>query len=550
MPPTEPSQTKATILVLPTSLLRREICARLRFVCIFLSASLLTSCATTPYYYKTQSLDAKLSCFDNGSVPSYELAPAHDQDGYSTAISRANEIFATSHFAIASQLFEDCGTPKQGASPGGSTGSDVIRGHIAAFTEPFALSASPSAAGAAPVAGQPAASSSPSAAATPGAAASTPPAPAGGASAANSGGDTYANFDAQLSQQVTLIISSYLYTVEPADRLSQVFTLVLPLDERVKFQSVPGSRVVNLLSVGSTTAQNQLQLTLGTPSTSPVNAQVQPTFSRQLQEAIAKQYTTQNVEIFALRNILFISQNAGPGSADISGNTMTSMTMQFPPELCSTVDVWAPKSAPPPPPQPIHHRHPRPGGPPATQPSKPDLDAFEAKPACYIGSVYGLVASVAVARTVNEDCELQTVGDALSRLSSDLRFTYPSRCGANTIPEDDDAAQLKPFKNAQVIELWRNPNRLYGIALPPGGQTNRSVVVVDDAKFHGPLLFGSAGDALGFMAWLQGQLRDSRAQNRLMNGSLKWAKNKGVTLGLSNPVIAGSWGLSLYSYSE
>ena len=546
MPSTAASEAGAAILALRTSASRGAIWAMLHLLFILSSAFLLTSCATTPYYYKTQSLGPKLSCFDDSSVPSYELDPTRDQGGYSSAVLKVNQIFATSHLAIVSQLFEDCGAAKQPAGPAESDESDVIRGHVSAFTEPFALSASPAAGGAAPAA-QPTASSSPAAAATPGAAASTPAAPSGGSSTASTGGDPYANFDAQLSQQVTLIISSYLYTVEPADRLSQVFTLILPLHEGVKFQSVPGSRIVNLLSVGSMTTQNQLQLTLSTPSTAPVNAQAQPTFSRQLQEAIAKQYTTQNVEIFALRNILFISQNAGPGAADISGNSMTSVTMQFPPDLCSTVDVWSPKSAPPAPAQPKHHHHHQP----APQVPKLDPDAFEAKPSCYIGSVYGLVASVAVARAVDKDCGPRTLGEVLSRIPSYLWLTRPTLCGADTIPEDDDVVELKPFKSAQVIELWRNPNRLYGVALKPSGDEKSSnFVTVDDTKFRGPLLFGSASDALGFMTWLQGRLRDSASQNKLMNGNLGWAKNMGVTLGLSNAAVANPGDLSLYVYSE
>ena len=52
------------------------------------------------------------------------------------------------------------------------------------------------------------------------------------------------------------------------------------------------------------------------------------------------------------------------------------------------------------------------------------------------------------------------------------------------------------------------------------------------------------------MTWLQGQLRDSVAQNKLMNGNLGWAQNKGITLGLSNAAVANPGNLALYVYSE
>lgn len=513
----------------------------------FLISLIAGSCTTTPRYYKEQYAPSKIACFHTSDVPKYELVQVDwkpDSPELTTLVDRLDKNFTSPDTGIVPDLFDCTRGPANDSKSVGT--SQHIRGHVAAFTEPFiSTAAGPSGVGSSST--QPAATASPTT--TPALTAPTPtasPSPGGGPA---STGDPYANFDTQLSQQVTLIISAYLYTIEPADRLSHVFTLIEPLSEGVTFQSVPGTRTVNLLSVGSVTTQNQLQFTLSTPSTAPVNAQAQPAFSRQLQEAIAKQYTTQNVEIYPLRNILFVSQNAGPGSADITGNTITSVTMQFPPDLCSAVDVWRKLDtrASSTPQVSRHHQH-RPA--PAHTPSlKIDKNAFEAIPSCYIRSVYGLVASVAVARTVDAECVPHSFGEILSRVPSYLRLTRKHLCGADTIPEDDDVAKLVAFKNADIIELWRNPNRLYGVALKPvGGDYGSNVVVVNDANFQGPLLFGSATDALSFIGWLRGQLRESTAQHRFLKRQLAWANNQ-AELGSSEDWYATPEGLSLCVYS-
>ncbi len=124
-------------------------------------------------------------------------------------------------------------------------------------------------------------------------------------------------------QKTELVISSYLYTTEPADRLLKAYMLVSPLSPGVRLVEEPGQRAVQLIQVGTATTAGQVGMTAGTPSGFPAALTVSPQLSRTIAEQVAKQYTTTNVEIFPLHNVLFLSEDAGPGAASIDGNAVT-----------------------------------------------------------------------------------------------------------------------------------------------------------------------------------------------------------------------------------
>ncbi len=514
--------------------------------CLFVSLVFLGACSTTARYYRTQTVDHRLSCF---RPLSFALPKTDNRwPDYYRALHEVNQTFATSNRAIASDFFDQMSctrtqrhlehrmgcesapnpclklaespvpdvaysptpTPSAGDSPRETpthithcrAPSPPLPGHIAVFTEPLVAAPAPQ--------------SSPGA---------TAPAP---------GTDPFANLSSQLSQQVTLIISSYLYPPAPADRLYQVQTLIVPIDKDVTFQSVPGTRTTALLSAGTLTSTNELDLSLGSPATAPVSTSATPKFTQSFAEAIAKQYTTQNVEIFPNRNMLFISQNAGPGAADISGNTITSVTLKLSPSLCQDVRIWARVTPAPGGPTPVPcvccNCKTGPGA--KATPTPP----FSSQAICYIGEVDGLAASVAVARTVDRHCATDTFGDLLGHLGYALHLSGRPECGADTIAEDDDVAVLQPFKSYRVFELWRNPISLYGITFDGVGRDNS--VVVRDGHYQSELLFGGADDAVAFRGWLVAQLTDVSKVRALSQGRLVWFDK--VELGLSGGAVPDS----------
>lgn len=119
---------------------------------------------------------------------------------------------------------------------------------------------------------------------------------------------------------VKLIVSSYLYSLNPADRLEKVYTLIVPFDNTTKFVEVGDVQFLNVPfgSEKDVIGLSSTDFTVGTSKDKPI--QLTPSFTRTLERNIAKKYAILNAEIFPLGNVMLISQDGGPANAEIRGN--------------------------------------------------------------------------------------------------------------------------------------------------------------------------------------------------------------------------------------
>jgi len=157
-----------------------------------------------------------------------------------------------------------------------------------------------------------------------------------------------------------------------------------------------------------------------------------------------------------------------------------------------------------------------------------EQESFKAVPSCYIQRVLALVASVSVARIVRDDCAPHSLGAIVEQVPGWLHLLTSDTCGGRTIAEDDDAVNLVPFKTTAIVELWRNPQTLYGLDFQDG-QKNIPIIFRNKGS-RGRLLFNSAADAVIFRDWLLSQVRAGNYQG-VYNSTLDW-KNGETRVGL------------------
>ena len=470
----------------------------------------LTSCWTTPRYYKERTRFRQLHCFDTNSIASYEVGKEISGNQLTGALCRVNGIFAGRKGmdrAVFERQKDDRCVPGEDPDPG------ELAAHVTAFTEPAPAEADIAVENKSDAADAPTKDDGDTKA-------KTGPKKKKQASTGyhSEGLNSEGNYETQLSTRVQLVISAYLYTLQPADRLNQVYTLITPLSPGVDFVGIPGPRATSLIAAGKVTSLQELAATVGPPAGQPVPVTIQPKLSRSLEEQIARQYTTQNVVVFPLRNVLLVSEDAGPGEADISGNTVTNVTLQFPPSLCKYVDVWQRASKPESPTLPHKARNAKKQPP---IPSVPEEDKFEPIATCYIQRVPALVASVAVARIVDANCTPHTLSGLLARIPAWLHLISSDACGERTVAEDDDVVNLMPFKTAAVVELWRNPQSLYGFDLQD--RQRKIPLLFDNGKGSGRMLFKNAAQAAEFRDWIIAQVRQGH-EDALVSGTLEWKK--------------------------
>lgn len=137
-------------------------------------------------------------------------------------------------------------------------------------------------------------------------------------------GDEYkSSLESGLIYEREFVISSYLYSLNPADRLEKVYSLITPIHPGVEFMRYLTGEDKKPISYGIEDTILKLETQ---PGGIPLFSRRQQIVSarglvqRTLNRKISREFVTQNVEIFPLRNILFISQDGGPAGADISGN--------------------------------------------------------------------------------------------------------------------------------------------------------------------------------------------------------------------------------------
>lgn len=275
-----------------------------------------------------------------------------------------------------------------------------------------------------------------------------------------------------LTQTVTLVMSSYLYSLLPADRLDKVYALITPIDTGVEFVSLEKTVFdAEMADFGKYTTQRSLSfsaLPLGILLGQGIN--VTPSANSTLDKSPTRRYVTQNVEIFPLRNVLLMSKDGGPAKADIAGNDTVTLTLKVPSHLCRYLRVRS---------------------------ANVELDTKTSIPLktrnlCRIERLPAIVAWVAIVRGVD------------------------NRAGQRTVSEDDDDIRLLPFKGQGIIDLWNNPADLFGVD------------VGDQAVLEGPssnenqrLLFGSLDDAMNFRALLGAELEKGGADHGDPLASLK-----------------------------
>jgi hypothetical protein len=278
-----------------------------------------------------------------------------------------------------------------------------------------------------------------------------------------------------IAPRVQLVISSYLYSLHPADRLDKVYSLITPIDPGVEFLEVHGVTPLSPISFGSVTDLAEISASLGTPTGAPAAISLSPKLSRSFDRQIARKYATQNVEIFPLRNVLLISEDGGPAAADIQGNSAVEVTLSIPTSLCTYVDVFEPKTS---------------------QGALSMIKEFDLQHTCYVERVKVLVAAVGIARMVIS--------------------------GEKMVEEGEQDAQLRAFKTATVTSLWSNPTVLYGVEIE--GQTPITFERKSEG-LTGQILFDNIAAAARFRQFLLAEFNKGRAGD-LIQGELEWKEGK------------------------
>ncbi len=468
----------------------------LRFTFALLIVLVCGCASSVPKYYTSQPPiedKNKLACFDESKIPSYYTAPlGNDQkegkratpqscfytDGSANnsclAVQRANHIFSGRQ-GVFNGLFEkhclessgatDC--PKQNPENKKSD-EDPVHMNFSVAVSAF------------PVQQETVSSSDASSKSAPDGK-SKPTDTASGQSSPGVQKAAASSNDSDLTKKITLVLSTYIRSLQPADRLEKIYALFTPINPEVEFVSMTQAKTeADLVDFGQQTNTNDVSLS-ALPIARMMNqlVTVTPTASSSYQKKINRQYITQSTEIFPLRNELLISEDGGPSQADISGNATVSVTIRIPIGLCQYIHVW----------------------------SKDALASsgvqFTSKSTCYVESIPVLMAWVAIARKVTS--------------------------GQETIPEDDDVVELVPFKSMQILDIWKNPRDIYGLEWD--GQAIEAGV--GNAKER--LLFASLDDAMGFQDWLLGSSDETR--KKLENGDLHLPEHDAKAQSAANPKL-------------
>jgi hypothetical protein len=269
--------------------------------------------------------------------------------------------------------------------------------------------------------------------------------------------------DTLFTQDINLVISNYLYSLNRADRLEKAYTLVTPLHAGVEFVKTDSPIVDKTVTFGTESVKYGLSTSSGIPVGSSFGSTVSisPSIEKSIQRNILKRYVLRNAEIFPMRNVLMISQDGGPADADIAGSAEIAATIKIPTDLCRYITVYkidepsAKEDA---------------AGQPSSALSTPEL-YLNSSTICYIERVSALAASVSVARIVAK--------------------------GKETVKEDDDIVIPRTFRNASVIDLWKNPTPLYQVELLRDNNISR--VLLDNSQSGVPssvLTFRSFQDAV------------------------------------------------------
>lgn len=438
-----------------------KLLGKYKLVALTLLAGLTASCTTAPKYYSSTQVARKLSCFkwdaknnipreytryfarsgvSNGKPGDFP----NEDDRYKVAstvdgkdsllylsVARLNALFAGKR-GIYHNLFKD--PYEQNSAEGNLHCSDddpydEEQVAISAFsTEPESPAPSSDS-------GQK----------------TTPSDKGSGKSAAKDSG-AY-DIDATLELQTKIVISSYLYSIHPADRLDKVYTLITPLEPGVEFISVDkteaSSKPVDFGTQANTSGLTGSAIPFGMSYAQLLSAT--PNFTQSFSRNIRRQFATQNVEIFPLRNILLVSEDGGPAEADLSGNKSVTATIRIPAgsRICSYQTVY----------------------------KFSDGKLSGRQEICHIDRIPALMGTISVERK------------AVS--------------GEDTVEEADDVVKLIPFKSMVVFDLWKNPNELYGIRL------GDKMVTLKNRK---PVLFNHYATALNFRSWIEDKLRDSEGK--------------------------------------
>lgn len=263
-------------------------------------------------------------------------------------------------------------------------------------------------------------------------------------------------------QTVSIVISSFLYSNHPADRLDKVYAAIMPIDPGVTFENLgkltPVQTVVKFGQVTTTANPTFSPIPLGSLSGQPIS--VTPGFSRSWQREINRQYATQNAEIWSGKDILMISEDGGPEQADLSGSRSVTATIKIDrAELCRQHRIYSYHTAPEA--KKDKEQHPAP-----TQLTGENI--------CYVSRIPAIMGSIAVARLVAKGG------------------------GDGTIEEGDDSVQLHPYQNLISFDLWKNSHELYDIQVG-----NATLMRYVNQKPIEPVLFGDPVSAFRFKIWLE-----------------------------------------------
>jgi len=314
-----------------------------------------------------------------------------------------------------------------------------------------------------------------------------------------------------LIQNFQLVVTAYLFSLSPADRLEKIHTIITPIDRGVEFVTAQAAAIVTPIKFGTQTDTGSLAITTsGIPiGGGPGSLAVNPSISRAIARDIKRQFTTQNVQINPLRSMLFVDEDGGPAEADVSGNKVYDVTISIPPNLCtpavlvenvakmenmdkpdknsSQVSVTIQNSngtlA-----QPKTEDNAARGNPKTKATENPTQD-FKLSPYCIFKEVRALIASVGIARFVE--------------------------VGQSTVEEDDDWIRYVPFKNASITNLY--PPSTHDLGLKGSRQGKEDPIVFVSNEHFGepqPLVFKDGAVVLNFNSKLLDAL-NAKAAGRL-----------------------------------
>jgi len=252
--------------------------------------------------------------------------------------------------------------------------------------------------------------------------------------------------DTLFTQDINLVTTNYLYSLNRADRLEKAYTLITPLHAGVEFVRTDTPMADKTVTFGTESVKYGLGTSSGIPVGSTLGSMVSisPSIEKSIQRNILKHYVLRNAEIFPMRNVLMISQDGGPADADIAGSAEVAVAIKIPPDLCRYITIY------------------KIGDPPAKEDTAgkantalptPEL-YLNSSTICYIERVSALAASVSVARIVS--------------------------VGKETVKEDDDVVIPRTFRNASLIDLWKNPTSLYQVELLQ--EKNVSRIFLDNSR--------------------------------------------------------------------